>query len=335
MLAAFNDMIYGEMPTTSFHDEEAPVSTQDRDFEGDHGGLNWCYWLWSMAALLALSAWRYALWFAGHMADGGVTAGGWAGDSWLALVGVTFVLTSKFVISSEYILFYWGTAIAYGLRSVGHLLEGCSSTSMNGAYYVVMTFAFGGNAIRAGWGYAMPKSPAATAQRIFTMYAYATLCIFTLRNLKLLLVDGMSKEHLAASDAGNVYEAMEILMGIVEASASLVWYGVTRHEQQGRQLRLIAAATNAAAWTVVKLMPLTLTGGAKITMVEHHFSRHCQYVVIWIMFTLTIKGYVDAISQTARLSSTSSADLRHGRGLLGHISPMGYAASNHRAFASK
>jgi len=278
-------------------DEESLLAADGKSAEHEGSRSGWCCRVLSLSALFAYVMCYYAHRYSGRMAEGEDTGGGWAGDFMLFAVAVSFIASSHFVISDPYVVFYWGTAIAYGLGGLGHFLEGSDSASMTVGYYISMTLAFGGDAIRAGWGYALPESPAVTAQRVFSLVVYAALCVFALWNLKLVLTLDMPTEDLAASLAGKMYKATQIMMGVVEACGSIVWYDATRHNPQGKSLRLVATATNVSAWTVVKIMPLMFAREGISTTVAHRLSHYCQYVIMWIMLTLTTRFYVNGTAQ--------------------------------------
>jgi len=342
MLAALAHTIRrAEATASEARDEESLLGMQGGDqkrggnVEQGRDHYRWCYWVLSMAALLLCVMWQYSEWYVGRMTDGEDTGGGWAGDFLILVVAVSFIISSKHVVSDKYVIFYWGTAVAYGLGGVGHFLEGSSDASMVIGYYISMTLAFGGDAVRAGWGYALPSSPAVMAQRVFTFCAYGALCAFALWNLKLVLVDDTSKEDLAVSTAGRMYKATQILMGVVEASGSIVWYGITRPQLEGRPLRLVATAINVAAWTLVKTMPLMFAKQGITTTVAHRLPHYCQYIIMWVMHTLTTKGYVNSTTRLQHAPGASAPLVKQGEVLLGHAASTDSASAGGGACAAK
>eukprot|EP00933_Yihiella_yeosuensis_P004592 TRINITY_DN10896_c0_g1_i1.p1 TRINITY_DN10896_c0_g1~~TRINITY_DN10896_c0_g1_i1.p1 ORF type:complete len:271 (+),score=21.24 TRINITY_DN10896_c0_g1_i1:35-814(+) len=177
-------------------------------------------------------------------------AGGWAGDFLLALAALLFALSSKILVPDKFVTFYLGTAAAYGLGGAGHFLEDNTTPVGLTAYFVIMTLAFGGDALRSGYGYALDADLSTVRiQKAFTAITFLGLCLAAAANLQALL-HGVPATRLKGELLGRAYVSFQIGMGFVEITGSLVWYKES-HKEVG-VWGLIAACANISAWLLVR-----------------------------------------------------------------------------------
>ena len=114
-------------------------------------------------------------------------------------------------------IFYVGTAMAYGLGAVAHFLEDSTGAAGLTAYYVIMTLAFGGDALRSAYGYALPWSSLVKGQCIFSLLTFSCLCLAAAATLRRLL-QGHSASEVKESPLGLAYKSTQIGMGFVSSN---------------------------------------------------------------------------------------------------------------------
>lgn len=210
-------------------------------------------------------------------------AAGWAQDLVVALVAVCYIVSSVRILPDCFIIMYIGTFVSYGLGAVGHYLCDAQSTSAIIAYYVVMTLAFGGDAIRAAYGYALPDSFVQNVQRKFVCLVYSCLCICA----SICLTYSAQYKQVPFVWA-KAYKGSQIGMGLVEMSGSLAWYQETRFNT--RRLGLLATAANISAWVIVKLLPLLFDRANVVTSAPGTVAHYGQVIFMWALHTIVVKA---------------------------------------------
>lgn len=214
-------------------------------------------------------------------------AGGWAQDMLLALTALLFVLSSRLVVEDRYWLFYIGTAMAYGLGGGAHFLEDSTSATGLTAYYIIMTLAFGGDALRSTYGYGLPPSLSVKVHRGFTLITFGCLCIAATATLHKLL-QGYPAGKLTESSLGLVYKSSQVGMGFVEMSGSIVWYHDMRFEIG--PWALFPTAMNVSAWMLVKFQPVFHQAFDIKTTISHQLAHYMQVVVIWSLHSINLRS---------------------------------------------
>mmetsp|Transcript_9917 Transcript_9917/g.23064 ORF Transcript_9917/g.23064 Transcript_9917/m.23064 type:complete len:300 (-) Transcript_9917:181-1080(-) len=213
-------------------------------------------------------------------------AGGWAQDLLLALTAVLFVVSSRLVVQDCYVIFYVGTAAAYGLGAVAHFLEDATGAIGLSSYYIIMTLAFGGDALRSGWGYGLNWSSLVKWQRIFTLMTFGCLCIAAGATLQKLL-QGHPASEVKESPLGLAYKSTQIGMGFVEMSGSLVWFHAVRFDLG--PWAMIPTAMNVSAWLLVKFQPLFHSAIGIQTTISHQLAHYMQVIVIWFLHSINLR----------------------------------------------
>ncbi|CAJ1355296.1 unnamed protein product [Effrenium voratum] len=202
-------------------------------------------------------------------------AGGWAQDLLLALTSLLFVLSSQVVVKDTFLIFYVGTAMAYGLGAIAHFLEDSTGAAGLTAYYVIMTLAFGGDALRSALGYGLKWSSLVKCQCIFAALIFGCLCASAFATLWKLL-HGHPASEVRESHLGLAYKSTQIGMGFVEMSGSMVWYHSVRLELG--PWSMIPAAMNVSAWLLVKFQPLFHAALGIKTTISHQLAHYMQAV---------------------------------------------------------
>lgn len=226
------------------------------------------------------------IWVADVDSDGDLNdkAGGWATDFALALAAMLFAASSRLVAEDRFFVFYLGTAIAYGLGGAAHFLEDCTGAGLV-AYYVLMTLAFGGDALRSAFGYALPRTRPVLVQRGFTFVVFCALCLSAAGSLELLL-SAVPSALVRASPVGRAYQCAQIGMAFVEVTGSLVWLW----ESPGRGLLpIMGASINIASWIVVKFLPPLFASRGITSTVAHSWSHYMQFAVIWVLQSISLQ----------------------------------------------
>lgn len=213
-------------------------------------------------------------------------AGGWAQDLLLALAAGLFVASSKLVVEDTFTIFYIGTLMAYGLGAVAHFLEDSKGAAGLTAYYVVMTLAFGGDALRSAYGYGLEWSPLVRWQRSFTLLTFSCLCVLAAATLQKLL-QGCPAIEVRESLLGAAYKSAQVGMGFVEMSGSIVWYHTVRLELG--PWSGIPAAVNVSAWLLVKFAPLFYEALHIKTTIAHQLAHYMQIVVLWCLHSINLR----------------------------------------------
>ena len=157
------------------------------------------------------------------------------------------------VVRDSFAIFYIGTAMAYGLGAIAHFLEDSTGAVGLTAYYVIMTLAFGGDALRSACGYGLQWSRVVKGQCIFSGLTFGCLCLAAFCTLRKLL-EGHPASEVKESFLGLAYKSTQIGMGFVEMSGSLVWYHAVRFDLG--PWSMIPTAMNVSAWLLVKLLPM-------------------------------------------------------------------------------
>jgi len=213
-------------------------------------------------------------------------AGGWAQDLLLALTATLFVLSSHFVVRDSFAIFYIGTAMAYGLGAIAHFLEDSTGAVGLTAYYVIMTLAFGGDALRSACGYGLQWSRVVKGQCIFSGLTFGCLCLAAFCTLRKLL-EGHPASEVKESFLGLAYKSTQIGMGFVEMSGSLVWYHAVRFDLG--PWSMIPTAMNVSAWLLVKFQPVFHEALGIKTTISHQLAHYMQVVVIWFLHTINLR----------------------------------------------
>lgn len=281
----------GSRGAIRYEDEESPGQELDRGLSLPQKvcrcGILVLLWL----AVMVAGCLSY-VWAADSDHDGNLNdkAGGWATDFVLALAAVLFGLSTKLVAEDRFVVFYLGTALAYGLGGAGHFYEG-SEGSGGVAYYTLMTLAFGGDALRSAYGYALPSSRAVFMQRCFTAVVFGVLCVSAVGSLK-MISDGTASHQVQKSATGRAYLAAQVCMAFVEASGSLVWLLDTPAADD--RLPLIGASVNISSWMLVKFVPPVFAQQGISTTVAHRWSHYMQFILIFLLHTMSLQSALAA-----------------------------------------
>lgn len=225
--------------------------------------------------------------------------GTWSGDMFVALAAILFVISSCLVCPDEYVHFYVGTAIAFGLGGVGHFLEGATGSKDLICYYFVMTVAFGGDAYRSTRGYAFKKITwYVMAHRVFTIIVFTSMCIVTSITLFQLLtgdpVTTVESSFLVRAYAGRI----QFGMAIVEVGGSITWFAQD-HAELG-WWGIVGAGANTASWTLLKTQPFFFSrfGMVDKTTVLHRLDHYLQYLTLWSLQVLSLRKKIKSLGTT-------------------------------------
>jgi len=213
-------------------------------------------------------------------------AGGWSQDVLLAIAALLFALSSRVVAEDEYVTFYLGTAVAYGFGGAGHFLEDSTSPAGLTGYYLLMTLAFGGDAVRAAYGYALPSTPRVDALRGFAKASFVIVCIAAALSLRLLTL-GMSAAEVLDSYTGLAWRGSQMLMGVVEIGGSVAWVLAT-YRANGLW-SVLGASANISGWVVVKFVPTAFQQYGVVSSVAHRLAHYMQYLLLWTLHSLALR----------------------------------------------
>ena len=176
--------------------------------------------------------------------------------------------------------------MAYGLGAIAHFLEDSTGAAGLTAYYVIMTLAFGGDALRSAYGYGLSWSSLVKGQCVFTGLTFGCLSLAAAATLRKLL-QGHPASEVKESPLGLAYKSTQIGMGFVEMSGSLVWYYSVRFDLG--PWSMIPTAMNVSAWLLVKFQPVFHEALGIKTTISHQLAHYMQVVVIWFLHTINLR----------------------------------------------
>ena len=219
--------------------------------------------------------------------------GGWATDFLLGINAISFMLSNYYILEDKYNLFYLGTAIAYTMGGIAHLLESYKRKYILW-YYTAMTLGISGNIVRSNYGYQITTSNKYIT--INTILSVIILGMLYLSNLGMCYILKIDDSMLYKSNTLYLLEMIYFYgykcFAIIEIVGSLIWY--SNIENRYRNWCIIACGLNISNWLLLRTFPIIkyiciITVDSSVIFRLSHYK---QFIIIWILHSINLLNYI-------------------------------------------
>jgi len=164
------------------------------------------------------------------------------------------------------------------------------TTAGRSAYFFIMTLAFGGDAWRSTYGYALKPCLLVMIHRVFTLVVFSCMCLVAGANLYRLMIGTAPNMVTASCFSGPTYNQVQFGMACVEIGGSLVWF-IESHKEVGKW-GLVGASANVAGWLLIKFEPPLLVhfGVQDRTTIVHRLYHYLQYLTMWSLQAVSLRS---------------------------------------------